>query len=100
MKTLTVRLPEALVALTPDTVTNRQALHAELAEIRLRGWAYESGQNTPGLCCLAVAIPNVHPAVYALSCSIPLARLTDERRSVVATALTECADELRYAVQQ
>jgi DNA-binding IclR family transcriptional regulator len=93
-------LPETLVALTPDTVTSRRALHAELAETRLRGWAYESGQNTPGLCCLAVAIPSTHPAVYALSCSVSLARLTDERRRAVAAALAECADELRYATQQ
>jgi DNA-binding IclR family transcriptional regulator len=93
-------LPETLVALTPDTVTDRRALHAELAETRLRGWAYESGQNTPGLCCFAVAIPSTHPAAYALSCSIPLARLTDEHRRNVVTALTECADELRYAAKQ
>lgn len=93
-------LPGTLAALTPDTVTDRQALEAELAETRLRGWAYEAGQNTPGLCCFGVAIPSTHPAAYALSCSIPLARLTDEHRRSVVTGLTECADELRYAARQ
>jgi DNA-binding IclR family transcriptional regulator len=93
-------LPGTLAAITPDTVTDRQTLHAELAEARVRGWAYEAGQNTPGLCCFAVAISSTHPAAYALSCSIPLARLTDEHRRNVVIALTEGADELRYAVRQ
>jgi DNA-binding IclR family transcriptional regulator len=92
-------LPATLVALTPDTVTDRLALHAELAETRLRGWAFESGQNTPGLCCFGVAIPSSHPPVYAMSCSIPLARLTGEHRRSVVAARTECADELRYAAR-
>ncbi len=92
-------LPATFVALTPATVTDRQALDAELAETRLRGWAFESGQNTPGLCCFGVAIPSTQPPVYAMSCSIPLARLTDEHRSSVVAALTECADELRYAAR-
>lgn len=93
-------LPETLVALTPDTVTDRQVLHAELAEIRLRGWAYETGQNTPGLGCFAVAVPSAYPACYAVSCSVPLARLTGERHQAIVAALTECAGELRYAVRQ
>lgn len=101
-------LPETLAAMTPDTVTSRQALHAELAEIRVRGWAFESGQNTPGLCCVAAAIPSGHPsghpgghpAEYALSCSIPLARLTDAHQRAVVAALTECADELRHAARE
>jgi DNA-binding IclR family transcriptional regulator len=90
-------LPETLAALTPDTVTDRRALHAELAETRVRGWAYEAGQNTPGLCCFAVAIPSAHPAVYALSCSIPLARLSDDRGPAIVSALAECAGELRHS---
>lgn len=92
-------LPATLVALTPDTVTDRQALHAELTETRVRGWAFETGQNTPGLCCFGVAIPSSHPPVYAMSCSIPLARLTEEHRRSVVAALTECADELRYSAR-
>lgn len=90
-------LPATLVALTPDTVTDRQALHAELAETRVRGWSYEAGQNTPGLGCFAVAIPAAYPALDAVSCSIPLARLTDAHCRTIVAALTECADELRYA---
>lgn len=90
-------LPEPLAALTSDTVTDRQALHAELGEIRLRGWAYEAGQSTPGLCSFAVAVPSSHPAVYALSCSLPLARLSDTRRPIIVSALAECADQLRHS---
>jgi DNA-binding IclR family transcriptional regulator len=90
-------LPGTLPALTPGTLTDRERLWADLAETRERGWAYESGENTPGLCCFAVAIPNSHPADYALSCSIPIARLTQEHQRAIIAALTEGADELRYA---
>jgi DNA-binding IclR family transcriptional regulator len=89
-------LPDTLTALTPGTVTDRDELDAELTQTRERGWANESGQNTPGLCCFAVAIPSTHPANYALSCSIPIARLTPEHQRAVVAALTEGADELRY----
>jgi DNA-binding IclR family transcriptional regulator len=90
-------LPGKLTALTSDTVTDPEKLHTELAGIRVRGWAHESGQNTPGLCCFAVAIPSCRPPVYAVSCSIPQVRLTDSHRHDVVAALTECADELGYA---
>jgi DNA-binding IclR family transcriptional regulator len=90
-------LPDTLAPLTSYTVTDLARLHAELEEAGERGWAYESGQNTPGLCCFAVVIPNSHPANYALSCSIPIARLTDEHQRAIVAALTEGADELRYA---
>ena len=87
-------LPAVLPALTPYTVTDRAALHAELAEARHRGWASERGQNTPGLGCFGVAVPGRTPARYAVSCSLPLARLTAGHQRQIVAALLECAGEL------
>lgn len=89
-----VLAPYPLAKLTPDTVTDRAALHAELTEIRLRGWSMERGQNTPGLGCIAVTVPSRRPAVDALSCSMPLVRFTEEHARQVIQALANRADEL------
>ncbi len=87
-------LPSRLVALTPDTVTTQAGLCAKLAATRVRGWSFEQGQNTPGLGCFGVAVPTRQPVVDALSCSVPLARLTDERGTKIVAALARGADEL------
>ncbi len=74
-------LPAKLEALTPQTVTDRDALFAELAEVRERGYATERGQNTPGLGCFAVALDYRNPPTDAISCSDPYARLDDPKHA-------------------
>jgi DNA-binding IclR family transcriptional regulator len=96
---VTALLPDVLVKLTPATVDDHATLRAELAEARDRGWSFERGQNTPGLGCFAVVVPGRHPATDAISCSIPLTRLTDERSSRVVAELTRCADEIGQLVR-
>ena len=70
-------LPTRLDALTPLTTVDREALYAELAVVRERGYAAERGQNTPGLGCFAVALDYRNPGTDAISCSVPYARLDD-----------------------
>lgn len=70
-------LPAVLERLTPDTVTGRDALFADLAAIRERGYAAERGQNTQGLGCFAAALRYRAPAIDAISCSVPYPRLDD-----------------------
>lgn len=89
-------LPETLVALTPDTVTDRAVLRAELAETRQHGWSFEQGQNTSGLACIAVAVPGQHPAIDAISCSVPLVRLTPEHKEHIIDTLVHAASELGH----
>jgi DNA-binding IclR family transcriptional regulator len=74
-------LPAKLEPLTPQTVTDRDALFAELALVRERGYATERGQNTPGLGCFAVALEYRLPPIDAISCSVPYARLDDPRHA-------------------
>jgi len=88
-------LPERLEALTPRTLTSRQALFADLAETRERGYAVERGENTAGLGCFAVALDFKNPAIDAISCSVPSVRLDDADHSAqVLDAIVRHAKEL------
>ncbi|SCF45764.1 transcriptional regulator, IclR family [Micromonospora mirobrigensis] len=86
-------LPHRLIALTDHTVTDRQTLREELSDTRVRGWAYEAEQNTPGLACVAVALPS-SSSLDAVSCSIPLARATDAHLAEAVKAITAAASEI------
>lgn len=88
-------LPDQLAPLTPRTLTTRQALFADLAETRERGYALERGENTVGLGCFAVALDFKSPATDAISCSVPLVRLDDpEHAAQVVQAIVRHAREL------
>lgn len=95
-------LPEKFAALTPNTVRNRRALHRQLDEFRTLGYAFEREENTPGLCCFAVALPYNAPALDAISCSVPLARLDKKHQKEVINALSDAAraitDSLRGGI--
>jgi DNA-binding IclR family transcriptional regulator len=74
-----------LPALTPNTITERVALHAELATIRSRGWAADRQENSVGISCFAVALGPVD----AISVSVPTARLTTDLEARVIAALLD-----------
>ncbi|RKT53408.1 IclR family transcriptional regulator [Saccharothrix australiensis] len=80
-------LPARLTALTPGTVVDHQALHAQLADVRAAGYAHEREENTPGVGCFAVALPYRSPVLDAMSCSVPLSRLDPEHERRVVDAL-------------
>jgi DNA-binding IclR family transcriptional regulator len=74
------------VALTPHTLVRRSDLDTDLADTRARGYAIDAEENTLGLRCYAVALPYAEPAMDAISVSLPLARLTDQReRDIIAS---------------
>jgi DNA-binding IclR family transcriptional regulator len=86
-------LSAELEPVTPHTIVDRIALAAELQDVRVHQWASEREQDTLGLGSVAVAIPFGQPASYAMSCSIPLTRLTDaHKREVVQALLQHAAD--------
>ncbi|MER5479601.1 IclR family transcriptional regulator [Streptomyces sp. NPDC002734] len=87
-------LPEPLEALTPHTVTRRPELADELDGVRARGWSLENEQNTPGLCCVAAAVPYRIPATDAISCSIPLDHASDQEIARVSEAVLHHRSEL------
>jgi DNA-binding IclR family transcriptional regulator len=81
-------LPAQLTALTPNTITERSALHAELDVVRKRGWAFEREQGTEGVACVAVAVGYRIPATDAVSCSMPAHLVTGDHLEQVAEAVT------------
>ncbi|MEU4235940.1 IclR family transcriptional regulator [Actinoplanes sp. NPDC026619] len=81
-------LPAPMAGLTPQSLTDRAALHAELDVVRKRGWAFEREQNTEGVACVAVAVGYRIPATDAISCSMPADRATPEHVEQVADAVT------------
>jgi IclR family transcriptional regulator, acetate operon repressor len=80
---------------TEKTIATRTKLEAELAKIRRRGYATNTGESEGGLCAVGVAV--VHPTrgpVAGLSVSAPVSRMSPVQIKTAATLLTECATEL------
>ena len=88
--------PEELAGSTPRTITSPDALAAELALVRERGYAIDDEEYEEGVGCVAVAVPGADGLpVAALSISSPAARLhrigaaeLASRLQLAATALT------------
>ena len=87
-------LPEHLEAVTPKTITDRAVLAAELATSREDGYAVDREENTLGVQCYAVALHYGKPATDALSCSVPLSRLTPEHEARVLEMLRSTSVKL------
>ncbi len=89
---LDAHLPARLTALTPHTITSREALKEDLAATRARGYSIDAEENTLGLRCFGVALPIRAGISDALSCSVPIERLTPEHEQDIIDALISTAD--------
>jgi len=87
-------LPSKLEALTKNTLADRTKLLADLAKARKRGYAVDREENTVGLRCLGIALHYQRPARDAISCSVPVARMSAEREKEIAQAMLEARDEI------
>ena len=84
-------LPDQLEMLTPQTITDKDALLADLARTRERGYAIDREENTAGLTCFGVALPYRQPPRDAISCSVPVARMNTEREREIPEILHEAS---------
>lgn len=76
-----------LPAVTSRTITDRDALEAELAEIRRRGFASESGEAVPEVSCVAAPIVAPGPLVVAaVSLAAPTYRF-QSRKEIYSQAI-------------
>src|SRR3954468_24472529 len=81
-------VPQRLEALTPQTITDRAALDAELERVRVAGYATAVDELELGLAALAAPVRAADAGVVAaLSISGPTTRLTAERRDKLAPVL-------------
>ncbi|TXC92476.1 IclR family transcriptional regulator [Streptomyces sp. ISID311] len=90
-------LPPVLARLTEHTRTDREQLIEELHTVRAQGYAVDREENTLGLCCFGVALSSRTPARDALSCSVPVARLTPAHEQMIKDALLAARDRLAPA---
>ena len=92
-------LPARLVGLTPYTLTDHEGLAADLALTRARGYAVDHEENVLGLRCFGVAVRYQRPARDAISCSVPLARLTAGREEQIVSALLAARERLERVLR-
>jgi len=87
---------EPLVATTPRSIADRDALRVELRRTRERGWALLDEEREAGVRAVAVAVPGVGGAPPRVGVSIqgPVLRFPDERLPELVEALRGAADEL------
>jgi IclR family KDG regulon transcriptional repressor len=84
-----------LVALTPRTITDPEALRAELAQVRAQGFAIDRGETLPDVWCFGAPVRDAHGVVVAaLSISVPVTRIGVERVEELVRAARAAADEL------
>jgi IclR family transcriptional regulator, KDG regulon repressor len=93
---LAARLGEAeLIAMTPHTITSREGLRRELAEIRARQLSFDDNEAHVGVRCLAAPVyDHTGAMVAAMSIATPAVRMSDERRPELEAHLRAGAREL------
>jgi DNA-binding IclR family transcriptional regulator len=88
-------LGEALVRITPKTVTNPAILRRQLSMIRAREWAITEGEFLAGACAAAVPIRDRGGAVTAsLAIAAPTALLSPTRALRFVPLLRRAAEEV------
>ena len=88
-------LDDDLVALTPNTITDKAQLRLELAEVSRRGFAVDNGEFVANMACVAVPIRDHQGCtVAAMSASESVANMTAARQDELRRDLALAAAEL------
>ncbi|GHH93696.1 IclR family transcriptional regulator [Streptomyces capillispiralis] len=92
-------LPEGpYEAATPNTLTSREALAADLGRVRERGHSVDREEGVPGIVGFGFALRYDSPAQDAISCSVPVARLTPERERRIVAVMREIRTKVEATV--
>ena len=84
---------------TDKTLAVPDKLFAELDAIRVRGWAIDDEERTPGMRCIAAPIYNEHGEAFAgLSVSGPTVRVSDERVGELGPMVKRAAEEITKSI--
>lgn len=89
-------LPRELTPLTPNTLVDYDALVRDLEETSRRGYAIDNEENYVGVRCYGFALRYATPPVDAISCSIPVAGLSEER----AREIVDAMERTRLAIER
>jgi len=84
---------------TPRTITTRDALAAELAATRARGYAVDDEEHAAGMCCVAAPIWDEHGEPWAaISLAGPTLRITSGRVAALGELVRATAADLTRAL--
>lgn len=92
-----LRNVDRLIALTPRSVTDPAQLLVELEAVRKRGYATDEEEVTPGVSCLAIAVPSATAGgdAFAISVTTTAAALDETMRRRLLTELRVVAAALQ-----
>lgn len=80
--------------ITSKSLVSNADLFSELTATVARGYAMDDEESTEGVRCFAFALGESRPRRYAISCSVPIARLDADLESRVLAALSRAAREM------
>lgn len=80
-------LPPTLEAETPNTITDREVLIAQLATVRSDGYALAREEQTLGICAVAAVVADEFGSAAAVSIPVPTQRFTGSEQTIVAALL-------------
>lgn len=84
-----------LVPMTDNSISTRERLFTELAEIRTRGWSEENSESNTNVACVAAPIRDRSGAtVAAMSISVPLMRWNKQVKARYTKLVLEGAAEM------
>lgn len=83
-------------ARTPRSHTTRDALTADLTQVRDRGYAIDREEGVTGIVGFgfALRVDEDTPARDAISCSVPVARLTEERQRRIVAVMGNVREQI------
>lgn len=90
-------LPQELHPLTPDTVTDRSRLLAQLEEVRRIGYAIDREEHTIGISAVGGVVRDAYSAVAAVTIPLPSQRFAGQEQTL-ASALTACCAQISDAL--
>ena len=94
-----VHLPATLRPVTTNTIVDRAALKADLEQVRARGYAVDREENLDGVVCFAVPLRFGTPPADAISCSVPVERLREDRQGREAE-IVEALRRTKLAIER
>jgi len=84
---------------TSKTLVEPERLFEELNATRMRGWAIDDEERTPGMRCVAAAIFNEYgEAIACLSISGPTVRMPDERLGELGPTVKRAAEKITKSI--
>ena len=90
---------KGLASFTSHTITESEALIADLAEIRTRGFAVDDEERNEGMRCIAAAVFDMNgEAIAGLSVSGPTSRVAREEIDRLGHPVIEAARDLTLAI--